>query len=77
MTHRLRRDCNHECHLCDMASVDTCMEFAEMTHDHYKVRYCRECDEKAWHEETVFSDGNGNGVLVSVWRCPRCGRVFG
>jgi hypothetical protein len=77
MTHRLRRDCNHECELCDLASPETCAEFSLMTEPDHKVRWCRECNELAWHEEAVFSDGNGNGYRTSVWACPRCRRVFG
>ena len=77
MTHHLRHDCVHDCHRCDYAEPELCHEFAEMTHDHHKVRYCRVCDEAAWHEETVFSDGHGNGIRTSVWMCPKCRRVFG
>ena len=78
MTHRLERECNHECADCFKADPDLCHDYALMTADNPDlVRFCKHCNERAWHQVTVFTDGAGSQHRADVWACPRCQRVFG
>ena len=78
MTHHLRHDCSHSCETCDMADPALCQDFALMSADEPEtIRFCKHCNEQAWHDEHTFTDGDGNQFTTSVWACPKCGRVFG
>jgi hypothetical protein len=48
-----------------------------MTADEHKVRWCRQCDEQAWHDVHTFTEGDGTETKTDVWFCPRCRRLFG
>jgi hypothetical protein len=78
MTHRLRLDCNHECHLCELADPACCQDYAVMTAEVPEiVRFCKTCGERMWHDVHVFTDGDGVSITTDLWACPRCQRVFG
>jgi len=77
MTHHLRRDCNHDCTDCELADERTCLEFALMTADKPEaVRFCRDCDVKAWHADLLIRDGDGAEIQRRYWECPRCHRMW-
>ena len=60
-----------------MADPALCQDFALMTADHPEAdRYCKRCGCAAWHDEHIFTDGEGQEFRTSVWACPQCGRVF-
>lgn len=78
MTHRMRRDCNHECSECDLGHPMTCLEFALMSADDPNtVSFCRDCSVKAWHADIVYRDGDGSIISEShAFQCPLCHRKW-
>lgn len=76
MTHRLHRDCAHDCHECHLADPTMCPDFAHMTQDSHPIRWCKYCDVKAWHADLEIEDGEGNVEHRRYWECPRCHHMW-
>lgn len=69
--HHLRHDCSHACDECDLATPETCAEFAYMTAEHARV--CPVCGStRLFGPAEVRVDGEA----FSYYDCSRCHRLL-